>query len=157
MGSPSFPRISSQEEKMTTKIDVVLEHLAVENQHNMEAMLATLDSNNPIRDEVAGNCYVGTTEVANRYAELWKSFPDFNVFPRRLIEQHNSVVMLADYSGTHHGTLRNSQGEFAPTGRSFNVRIVNVIDFIGDRISRETIYMDAVGQLKQLGIFGTRP
>lgn len=133
---------------MTNKIDAVLEHLAVENQHNMEAMLATLDSDNPIRDEVAGRYYQGKTEVAGRYAELWIAFPNFNVFPRRFIEHDDSVVMIADYSGTHQGAYRGVAG----TGRSFNVRIVNVIDFTGDKILRETIYMDLNSQLRQLGL-----
>lgn len=137
---------------MTTKIDVVLEHLAVENQHNMDAMLATLDDDNPVRDEIAGRCYEGRDAVANRYGELWKCFPDFNVFPRRLIEKGDSVVMIADYSGTHKGTIRNAMGVFEPTGKSFNVKIVNVIDFIGDKISRETIYMDLASQMAQLGL-----
>ncbi len=57
-----------------------------------------------------------------------------------------SVVMIADYSGTHKTTIRNSMGVFEPTGKSFDVKIVNVIDFIGDKISRETIYMDLLGQ-----------
>jgi hypothetical protein len=92
------------------KIDAVLEHLAVENQHDMEAMLATLDSENPIRDEVAGKNYQGKDEVAGRYAELWIAFPNFNV------------------------------------------RIVNVIDFTGDKILRETIYMDLSSQLRQLDL-----
>src|SRR5262245_23563676 len=135
-----------------SKIDRVLEHLAVENRHDMEAMLATLDDDDPVRDEVAGNCYVGRENVATRYAALWAAFPDFNVSPRRLIENGESVVMLADYSGTHRGQY----GEFAPTGRSFIVRITNIIDFKDDRISRETIFMDSASQLRQLGLLPNR-
>src|SRR5262245_41315379 len=104
----------------------------------MEAMLATLDGDDPVRDEVAGKCYQGREDVAARYAALWQAFPDFYVFPRRLIEHGDSVVMLADYTGTHRGRY----GTFEPTGKSFRVRIVNIIDFKRDRISRETIFMD---------------
>lgn len=133
---------------MMSKKDVVLHHVAVENQHDMEAMLATLDSDNPVRDEVAGECYVGVKNVSARYAELWKAFPDFNVFPRRLIEEGSSVVMQADYIGTHKGQYRN----FEPTGKSFKLRLVNIIDFNGDKMSRETIFMDLASQLRQLGL-----
>ena len=134
-------------------IDCVLQHLAVENQHDMDAMLATLDGEDSCRDEVAANSYVGRKAVADRYAALWKAFPDFNVFPRRLIEGPDCVVMLADYSGTHRGPYATLNfGEFAPTGKSFNVRLVNIIDFNGDKISRETIFIDAATQLKQLGV-----
>jgi len=138
---------------MSHRIDHVLQHLAVENMHDMEAMLATLDSDYSVRDEVAGKCYEGMKDVGERYAALWKAFPDFNVFPRRLMEVDDSVVMIADYSGTHKGTYTTLNfGTFEPTGKSFNVRIVNVIDFHGDKISRETIYMDTASQLKQLGL-----
>jgi steroid delta-isomerase-like uncharacterized protein len=134
-------------------IDCVLQHLAVENQHEMDLMLATLDGEDSCRDEAAGRCYVGRKAVADRYGALWKAFPDFNVFPRRLIEAPDCVVMLADYSGTHRGPYPTLNfGDFAPTGKSFNVRLVNIIDFNGDKISRETIFMDAASQLKQLGL-----
>jgi steroid delta-isomerase-like uncharacterized protein len=133
---------------MGRRIDVVLEHLAVENQHDMEAMLATLSGENSVRDEVAGQCYQGRRDVSARYAELWKAFPDFTVVARRLVEEGDSVVMLADYSGTHLGQY----GNFKPTGKTFKVRIVNIIDFIGDKICRETIFMDSAGQLRQLGL-----
>ena len=133
---------------MGNKVDHVLEHLAVENQHNMAAMLATLSGEDSVRDEVATKCYVGMEAVAARYGALWVAFPDFNVFPRRLMETHSSVVMLADYSGTHHGQY----GEYKPTGKKFNVRITNIIDFAGDKITRETIFMDLASQLRQLGL-----
>jgi steroid delta-isomerase-like uncharacterized protein len=134
-------------------IDCVLQHLAVENEHNMDAMLATLDGEDSVRDEAAGKCYEGKKNVADRYAALWTAFPDFNVFPRRLIEGQNCVVMLADYSGTHRGPYATLNfGDFAPTGKKFNVRLVNIIDFNGNKISRETIFIDVASQLKQLGL-----
>lgn len=136
---------------MGSLIDNVLQHLAVENQHEMDAMLATLDGENSVRDEVAGKYYEGNKNVADRYAALWRAFPDFNVFPRRLIEAPNCVVMLADYSGTHRGPYQTLNfGELAPTGKKFNVKLVNIIDFNGDKISRETIFMDVASQIKQL-------
>jgi steroid delta-isomerase-like uncharacterized protein len=107
---------------MSKKIDRVLQYLAVENAHDMEAMLATLDHEHSVRDEVAGRCYEGVEEVGERYAALWKAFPDFQVAPRRLLEEADSVVMLADYSGTHlspyatlnFGTLKANGNSFWP-------------------------------------------
>ena len=133
---------------MSERINAVLEHVAVENQHDMQAMLATLDGDEPVRDEVCGKCYRGLSQVEQRYAELWKAFPDFTVFPRQLIEEGNTVVMLADYSGTHLGVYGNAQ----PTNKTFKVRIANFIDFNGNKIVRETIFMDSASQLRQLGL-----
>ena len=133
---------------MSSLTDIVLQHLAVENQRDMGAMLATLDGEASIRDEVAGKCYQGVEAVSDRYAALWEAFPDFHVFPRRLIETPGTVTMLADYSGTHRGRY----GDFEPTGKSFKVRIVNILDFHGDKILSETIFMDYASQLRQLGL-----
>jgi hypothetical protein len=61
--------------------------------------------------------------------------------------------MLADYSGTHLGSYATLNfGELAPTGKKFNVRLVNIIDFNNNKICRETIFMDAASQIKQLGL-----
>ena len=131
-----------------TKIDHVRTHIEVENKHDMEAMLATLVDENPIRDEVAGQKYSGRDAVAKRYGDLWEAFPDFTVTPSGLYEDGDVVVMQADYTGTHLGVFN----DHAPSGKSFNVRIVVVFDFEGDSIACETIYLDYAGQLRQLGL-----
>jgi steroid delta-isomerase-like uncharacterized protein len=127
---------------------IVREHIETENRHDMAAMLATLADDDPIRDEVAGKLYRGEKDVAGRYAELWRAFPDFTVTPIELHESGDVVVMQADYSGTHRGPYRGHSG----TGRSFNCRIAVVFRFLGHRVSSETIYMDLASQLRQLGL-----
>ena len=134
--------------KPVSKIDHVKTHIEVENKHDMEAMLATLVDENPIRDEVAGQTYRGRDAVAKRYGDLWEAFPDFTVTPTGLYEDGDVVVMQADYKGTHKGVFN----DHPPTGKSFNVRIVVVFNFEGERIASETIYLDYAGQLRQLGL-----
>jgi steroid delta-isomerase-like uncharacterized protein len=126
----------------------VREHIATENRHDMDAMLATLADDDPVRDEVSGKLYRGRHEVAARYAELWQAFPDFTVTPTELHDSGSVVVMQADYTGTHKGLYRNHPG----TGRHFSCRIVVIFRFDGDHIASETIYMDLAGQLRQLGL-----
>ena len=131
-----------------SKIDHVKTHIEVENKHDMEAMLATLADENPIRDEVAGQKYSGHDAVAKRYGDLWVAFPDFTVTPTALYEDGEVVIMQADYTGTHKGVFN----DHPPSGESFNVRIVVVFDFEGDSIACETVYLDYAGQLRQLGL-----
>ena len=131
-----------------SRIDHVKTHIEVENKHDMEAMLATLVDENPVRDEVAGQTYRGREAVAKRYGNLWEAFPDFTVTPTRLYEDGDVVIMQAGYTGTHKGVFN----DHSPTDKSFNVRIVVVFDFEGDSIACETIYLDYAGQLKQLGL-----
>ena len=127
---------------------MVKEHLTVENHHDMEAMLATLADENPVRDEISGKVYRGQNEVAARYAELWTAFPDFNVSPTLMIEGDNTVMIEADYTGTHKGALNGH----APTNRKFKCRIVVVFRFVSEKIESESIYMDIAGQYRQLGL-----
>ena len=135
------------------RVDLIEQHIEVENKHLMEEMLATLSDEDPIRDEVAGKRYDGRSAVAGRYAELWQAFPDFNVKPVRYTEQGNVVVMEAIYSGTHRGPYLGVDG----SGRSFSVRLMNVFEFKEDRINSETIYIDLASQLRQLGITPAMP
>jgi steroid delta-isomerase-like uncharacterized protein len=130
------------------RVALIEQHIEVENRHLMDEMLATLSDEQPMRDEVAGKTYVGREAVADRYAELWQAFPDFNVRPVRYTEQNDVVVMEATYSGTHRGMYLGHSG----SGRTFSVRLINVFEFRSNRISRETIYIDLASQLRQLGI-----
>jgi steroid delta-isomerase-like uncharacterized protein len=132
----------------SSRQSIVREHIETENRHDMAAMLATLADDDPIRDEVAGKLYRGEKDVAGRYAELWRAFPDFAVTPIELHESSDAVIMQANYSGTHRGPYRGQSG----TGRTFNCRIAVLFRFSGRRISSETIYMDLAGQLRQLGL-----
>jgi steroid delta-isomerase-like uncharacterized protein len=131
-----------------SKSDVVREHIETENRHDMQAMLATLIDEEPVRDEVYGEVYQGSEEVAKRYVELWEAFPDFNVSPTQLIEDDVAVAMTADYTGTCKGPYNGKP----PTGKSFKVRLVVIFQFEGDKIESETIYFDQASQLRQLGL-----
>lgn len=135
----------------SAKEAIVRRHFAVENEHDMAAMLATLRDEDPIREEVAGKTYKGQRDVAARYQELWDAFPDFTVSPQAFTESERTVVAQAIFTGTHKGTYNG----FAPTGRSFKVKIVVVFNFEradSDKITSESIYMDTASLLRQLGL-----
>jgi len=134
-----------------SKVDIVRTHFAVENEHDMAAMLATLRDEDPIREEIAGKTYRGQKEVADRYRQLWDAFPDFNVNPVAFTENDKTVVAEAIYTGTHKGTFNG----FPPKGRSFKLRIVVVFHFetpTSSKITSESIYLDYASQLRQLGL-----
>lgn len=130
------------------RVELIEQHIEVENKHLMDEMLATLADENPVRDEAAGKVYEGREAVAGRYAELWQAFPDFNVNPTRFTEEDGIVVMEAIYSGTHKGVYLGMPG----SGKKFSIRLINVFEFEGQRILRENIYIDLASQLRQLGV-----
>jgi steroid delta-isomerase-like uncharacterized protein len=134
-----------------SKVDIVRKHFAVENQHDMQAMLDTLRDEDPIREEIAGKTYRGQADVERRYRELWDAFPDFHVEPYAFTENEKTVAAEAIYTGTHKGVFNG----FAPTGRSFKLKIVVVFHFESansPKITSESIYLDAASQLRQLGL-----
>ncbi|MFL6823736.1 MAG: ketosteroid isomerase-related protein [Xanthobacteraceae bacterium] len=131
-----------------SKVDVVKTHIEVENQHDMEAMLATLVDEDPVREEIAGKTFRGRDAVAGRYAALWEAFPDFTVTPQLFVEDENNVAMEAIYTGTHRGVFNG----YPATGKSFRLKIVVIFRFDGSRIASESIYLDYASQLRQLGI-----
>lgn len=137
--------------KLSRKIEIVRTHFEVENIHDMDAMLATLRDEDPIREEIAGKTYRGQKDVAARYRELWDAFPDFNVNPVAFTENDRSVAAEAIYTGTHKGVFNG----FAPTGKSFKLKIVVVFHFEAPdspKITSESIYLDYASQLRQLGL-----
>jgi steroid delta-isomerase-like uncharacterized protein len=129
-----------------SKVDVVKTHIEVENQHDMEAMLATLVDDDPVREEIAGKTYRGRDAVAGRYRALWDAFPDFTVTPQLFVEDEKTVAMEAIYTGTHRGVFNG----YAPRGKSFRLKIVVMFKFEGRQIASESIYLDYAGQLRQL-------
>jgi steroid delta-isomerase-like uncharacterized protein len=129
-----------------SKVDVVKTHIEVENQHDMEAMLATLVDDDPVREEIAGKTYRGRDAVAGRYRALWDAFPDFTVTPQLFVEDEKTVAMEAVYTGTHRGVFNG----YAPRGKSFRLKIVVMFKFEGRQIASESIYLDYAGQLRQL-------
>ena len=131
-----------------SKIDVVKTHIEVENQHDMEAMLATLVDDDPVREEIAGKTFRGRDAVAGRYRALWEAFPDFTVTPQLFVEDEKTVAMEAIYTGTHRGVFNG----YAPRGKSFRLKIVVMFKFKGYQIASESIYLDYAGQLRQLGL-----
>lgn len=134
-----------------SKVDIVKKHFAVENQHDMQAMLDTLRDEDPIREEIAGKTYRGQADVERRYRELWDAFPDFNVEPYAFTENEKTVAAEAIFTGTHRGTFNG----FAATGKSFKLKIVVVFHFespTSPKITSESIYLDSASQLRQLGL-----
>ncbi|NQV79162.1 MAG: ester cyclase [Alphaproteobacteria bacterium] len=129
----------------------LMKHVETENARDTEAMLATLIDDDPVRDEVTGKTYRGAEEVAARYEELWQAFPDFHAEPTLFVEEGDTVVMEADFTGTHRGVYDGHM----PTGKSFNLRVVGVFRFNGGKIAMESIYFDRAAMFEQLGLTKT--
>jgi steroid delta-isomerase-like uncharacterized protein len=126
---------------------IVREHMDSENRHEFDATLATF--HHPRYELVAtGNVYDGTAEVERYFAETRRAFPDQR---NELLALHNAddaVLVEAVVRGTHLGPLRS----LPPTGRSFELPILSIFIFDGDKLVCERVYFDQTTMLRQLGI-----
>ena len=80
--------------------------------------------------------------------EMMRSaFPDFQVSVEEMLEDGVKVIARARFSGTH-------QGEFMgmpPTGNRFDISLIDIIEFEGDKAKAHWGVMDTAKMMEQLG------
>jgi steroid delta-isomerase-like uncharacterized protein len=127
--------------------ELVREHMDSENRHEFDATLATFE--HPRYELVGtGEVYDGTEEVERYFAETRRAFPDQRNELLALHHTDDAVVVEAVVRGTHKGPLRN----LPPTGREFELPILSIFLFNGDRLICERVYFDQATVLRQLGV-----
>jgi steroid delta-isomerase-like uncharacterized protein len=127
--------------------EIVREHMDSENRHEFGATLDTFE--HPRYELIAtGEVYDGTEEVAGYYEETRRAFPDQRNELLALHHSGDAVLVEAFVRGTHKGPLRN----LPPTGREFELPILAIFVFAGDKLTCERVYFDQTTVLRQLGI-----
>lgn len=127
---------------------VVARHVAAENEHDVEATIATFY--HP-RYEINGKHSDGAHAVRGLLQDLMNGLPDLHVKPVRLRHMDDGVLVEGTISGTH----LSEWGGVPPTGRTFNVSIVAIFDFDADRLICEIVHYDVASVLTQLGVLAT--
>ncbi|HZA87010.1 MAG TPA: ester cyclase [Acidimicrobiales bacterium] len=125
---------------------VVLEHIAAENRHDVDAVIATFHQPSY---EVNGERYDGEAAVRTMLGSLLSAFPDLHL--ERLAVRHTDDAVIGEgrLTGTHRGTFVG----VAPTGRAVDYRIVGIFEFDGDRLVAERVSFDSATLFRQLGVF----
>jgi steroid delta-isomerase-like uncharacterized protein len=124
---------------------IVLEHVAAENRHDVEATIATFHSP---RYEVNGGVMDGEEAVRELLQGLMDGFPDFNAEVEKLHHADEAVFGEARITGTHNGEWNG----IPPTGKPVDVRVGTVFDFDEDRLLCERVYWDVATVLQQIGV-----
>jgi steroid delta-isomerase-like uncharacterized protein len=124
---------------------LIREHMDSENRHEFDATMATF--HHPRYELMAtGRVYDGPEEVEQYFEESRRAFPDQR---NELLAMHHSddaVLVEAVVRGTHDGPL----GGLPPTGREFELPILSIFLFDGDKLVCERVYFDSASMLRQL-------
>lgn len=127
--------------------ELVREHMDSENRHELDATIATFER--PRYELIGtGEVYDGAQEVERYFEETRRAFPDQRNELLALHHTDDAVVVEAVVRGTHKGPLRN----LPPTGREFELPILAIFLFDGDKLICERVYFDQATVLRQLGV-----
>ncbi len=81
------------------------------------------------------------------------AFPDGQIEICNVVCHGDMVVVEFVGRGTHQGPLTNATGDtLAPTGKRVEIRLVDVLQFRGNKVVRGRTYYDALSMLTQLGV-----
>src|SRR5829696_184614 len=126
---------------------IVREHMDSENRHEFDATLETFD--HPRYELVATDeVYDGREEVERYFEQTRRAFPDQRNELLALHHSDDAVLVEAVIRGTHRGPLRS----LPPTGREYELPILAIFMFDGDKLLCERVYFDQLTVLRQLGI-----
>ena len=125
------------------------EIIAAINSHDIERVLS-LFADDFLYEEVAADSTVtrNKDELHARFQNLFSSIPDLKVELTSYFASGNNICVEWISSGTHTGDMPG----FPATGKNFSYREVVVIELIGDKLSRFSLYCDLLTVMRQLGL-----
>jgi steroid delta-isomerase-like uncharacterized protein len=127
--------------------ETVREHMDSENRHEFDATLDTFD--HPRYELIpTGDVYDGPEEVMGYFEESRRAFPDQRNELLALHHADDAVLVEAVIRGTHKGPLRS----LPPTGREYELPILAIFMFDGDKLECERVYFDQTTVMRQLGV-----
>ena len=145
MASASLPK-----DRRSARIAIVEQHIRLENEHDLEGVLATFGNNARYDDEPWSEHDSGRKGVGLFYQRLMKALPDLQIEVQRRYVTDDAVVVEVTISGTQLGGWRG----LPATGRRIEFPLCGVYTFdADDRLAGEKIYYDRGTVLRQLGIF----
>ncbi len=141
---------SSGDDRMKARIQLVEEHVRLENLHNLDGILDTFGPDARYDDEPWGDHRVGRDQVHLYYKQLLAAAPDLQIEVRHRYATYEVVILEVTISGTATGDWRGLPG----TGVSFRFPLCAIYTFDQeDKLLGEKIYYDRATILRQLGVF----
>lgn len=78
------------------------------------------------------------------------AFPDFRMTVQDVLQDGNKVIVRARAAGTHEGEFMG----MAPTGKSFDISLIDIMEYEGDKMIGHWGVMDMAAMMNQLGVGG---
>lgn len=125
-----------------------LEHRAVEEARDLDAVVATFDDDCFLENVALGTRASGRDAVRKSYEALFVTFPDLS--PAMIGEAYGPDVFVT--WGTVQGTMAGQWLGIAPTNRSFTCGVVNVVPFRNGKMQGERIYFDLANMCRGAGV-----
>jgi steroid delta-isomerase-like uncharacterized protein len=137
-------------ERQSRRLQLVEEHVRLENQHDLDGIMTTFGASPRYDDEPWNAHYAGRDGVRSFYSELLCAMPDLQIDVQRRHISEATIVLEAIIRGHHLGAWRG----LPPTGRHVQFPLCGVYTFDEeDRLAGEKIYYDRATVLRQLGVF----
>jgi len=149
VASASIPR-NINTDKLSARIAIVEQHVRLENEHDLEAVLGTFGETARYDDEAWGEHYQGTDGVRQFYEQIMNAMPDLEIEVQRRHVTDDAILLEVMIRGTHLGKWRG----LSATGRRVAFPLCGVYTFDAEnRLAGEKIYYDRGTVLRQLGVF----
>lgn len=141
---------SDPRDRRSARMDLVEQHIRLENEHDLEGVLLTFGETAGYDDEPWGEHYSGRAGVRQFYEQLMKALPDLEIAVQRRHMAEDAILVEVVIRGTHLGGWRG----LPATGRRVEFPLCGVYTFdADDRLAGERIYYDRGSVLRQLGVF----
>jgi len=137
----------SRDELRQRRLAVVEEHMNTEVTKEFDRTLATFNGHPRYEIMATGQVFDGDDEVMGYYRTTRTAFPDQRHANVRYHFSDDAVITEFDLLGTNLGEFYG----LPPTGKAFQVPIIAVFFFDGDRIINERIYFDSASLVSQIG------
>jgi len=138
------------EARTSARLRTVDEHIARENEHDLDGIMATFGETARYDDEAWDTHHAGRDEVRAFYKDLLHALPDLRIDVQGRHIASDAIILEVVIRGRHLSTWRG----LPATGRQVEFPLCAVFTFDDkDRLAGERIYYDSATVLRQLGMF----
>jgi steroid delta-isomerase-like uncharacterized protein len=141
--------MSADSALLEARLRRVEEHVAFENQHDLDGVMGTFSPAARYEDTPWGERHNGLDAVRGYYEALMAAAPDLEIEIHDRHPTDESVLLECRIKGTHLGVWRG----LLPTGRRLEFPLCAIYTFDdGDLLTGERIYYDRATVLRQLAV-----